>query len=188
MKRFIGRFFKIILIIFCVNCIAVVTGVHVEVPERILLAMAALLGYGILFFLPYCQKKVPMRLLILMGGYELLVVTIWAALIEIVVYVILWHIYRPFWGVIFYIANVLMSVCLLFLLIVNGTLRIIFTSKQGKILHKLFLLFCWWMPFVQKARSVIPDTLLLWYMVSFSEIGSFLITGVECRGIKRADL
>ena len=160
MKRLIGRFLEIVLILFCVNCVSIVTGIPVGVTERIFLAVVALLGLGVLFFLPYYKKQVPMRLVIMMGGYELLVGTVCAALIEVIVYIILWYVYKPFWGILFYIANVLVSVCLLFLLIMNGTLRIIFTSKQGKIVHKVLLLFCWWMPginiycMVSLARSV----------------------------------
>lgn len=81
------------------------------------------------------------RLRILQGGYELLYLFALCFLLEC-----------GFWGLTFTLKsitfwmNALVSILALFLLLMNGLLRIFFSSSQVGILWRILLLLFWWLP------------------------------------------
>lgn len=112
---------------------------------------AALLFVGFVVFniLPSYQKGISARLVALSGGYELL----WCAAVcgtaEVFGYLVLCIQFarQPF-SVATLVVNGIISAVLLFLMALNGCLRILFTSAQLGVAWRVALILLWWVPLV----------------------------------------
>ncbi|BDF71074.1 alpha/beta hydrolase [Oscillospiraceae bacterium] len=114
---------------------------------RIVLAVGLAVWYVVFQIRPRREKAVPKRLQIMIGGYELFLTAGWCAAAECLFYLAL-ALYGspdvPVWLPL--LVNLAVFLPLVFLTVLNGFLRLVFTSVQLGILWRVLLLLCWWVP------------------------------------------
>lgn len=102
--------------------------------------------YLLLHILPRLETGVPLRLSVLIGGYELVLCTAISFVIECGFF--LWLCLGSGWGLSAprLIATGVLALAVHFLTLANGFIRIVATSKQIGILWRVLLILGWWIP------------------------------------------
>lgn len=98
--------------------------------------------YAVLEILPCYEKGLNLRLQILAGGYEIIVSSFWALLIEILFYVWIWGEDKAL------VLNAVIAALVLIVHFLNGFWRIVFTGSQLGVILRLLMLFFWWVPVI----------------------------------------
>ncbi len=130
---------------------------------KILCTSSIVLIYAILEVLPVCEKGLNFRLQVLSGGYEIIVSTFTALVVEIAAYIWICGAGRPqilaIYGseqmnaavpglMVVPIINAVVAGLVLLTHFMNGFWRIVVTSSQLGLGLRLLMLFFWWVPIV----------------------------------------
>lgn len=146
--RWLLRLLKILTILAL--CTLPVWCVRFGWPWPITLAAALMLSvpYILLHILPRKEKGVPVRLNILIGGYELVLCA--ALSLAVAGGFFLWLCLWSHWEltVLRLVMTGILILALHFLLLANGFIRIIATSEQIGILWRVLFFLGWWIPFL----------------------------------------
>lgn len=114
-------------------------------------ALSTLLGVILashyIFFniVPRQRIAAPFRIKILCGGYEITLAAMVCLTLQMVLYIILFTVAPPM-PLQVMVINTLLAFGLLFLLFINGAMRIFFSSSQLGLVSRISLLFLWWVP------------------------------------------
>ncbi|MDR1687659.1 MAG: triacylglycerol lipase [Clostridiales bacterium] len=128
-------------------------------------AVSVLVGFLLIAFyiffniLPCRAKDANARLKILRGGNELIFASLFSSTAEFVFYIVVLVAKIPFSTAIL-ITNAVVSALLIFLMHINGLIRLFVFSSQLGLLRRILLLFLWWVPIV--------NIILLYQFVSIS--------------------
>lgn len=99
------------------------------------------------------NSKLPARLNVMLGGYELFATSALLAAAELAFIIV--SLVRPDYlgekQALTIAANVLVTLLVLFITLANGFFRILFTSKRLRLVPRLLLIFLWWFPVVNIA-------------------------------------
>lgn len=146
--RFLKRTVKIIFLMFLFNLTLVSNVLNLGIPEVVLAALALSVCFIYYNIRPVVVDLPQSRIKILAGGYELMLAIIMCFTLEALLYAYVWF----FAGIEIktHILIINISVCILLMLItlVNGIIRIFFSSGQLGILPRLCLVLFWWLPVV----------------------------------------
>lgn len=149
------RFLRVLLVFVLANLALLET--LAPPPDWLTLPLLfGLLAYYLWFHIrPRRAKGATRRLRALLGGYELLLVAFFVILAEMAFYPLLLatgalHRAVPALGAapdwVFLAANLLLFVPLVGALLVNGFFRVLLTSKHLRVVWRVLLLLCWWVP------------------------------------------
>lgn len=92
-------------------------------------------------------RKVSLRLKIMIGGRVITLYGLLSFFMQIAVFFVLYPYYSDKPSVMLY-ASAVYAVCIVFFILVNGVLRIFFTSKRLAVKRRIFMLLCAWIPIV----------------------------------------
>lgn len=147
---FFERLFKTSLL-FLLGNLLILFGFFISLPTVAnLLISLALIGFFLWFNLrPRSAKISDRRLRLMIGGYDLMVTAGLCLFFQI-----LWYLYLLFFHsglpdlIPTLLANLLFFLPVVFILMINGFFRMLFTSVQIGIVLRIAVLFLWWLPLV----------------------------------------
>ncbi len=142
--KFLRRIRNISVLLLFMNIVMLVWAPLWSVSGFVATTLGKVLITGIVFaiymfleWIPCYEKGLNLRLQVLAGGYEIIISSFWALLIEIGLCI---------WS--FDLVNTIVAVIVLVLHFLNGFWRTVFTSGQLGIGIRLVMIFFWWMPLV----------------------------------------
>lgn len=114
--------------------------------------------YLIINISPYKRNDLPRKLKTLGGGGELILISAVCTVVQLCVYIYLLQIssYKPGTGI--WIGSIVLNVVLLAALLLNGLIRLFFSSGQITTMHRVALIFLWWVPVVNIVAFIIVYT------------------------------
>lgn len=140
------RLFNILGLLLLSNIVLAVNMLH----GRPILSAAAVLVSALFFIVynvnPREKRKYTTRLEVLMGGRELVISSFMIFVLDICLYI--FFISKSGFTLPVIIINEIICLCVILILIFNGTLRMICASTQLSIIKRVTLFFTWWIPVV----------------------------------------
>ena len=126
-----------------------ITNVFSLMPIYTVFFVTVLILFFIIFNInPISVKEIPLKLKIMAGGYSLLISTIAVFFAELLLYLYLYIVSDQTISTMTSINNAIVCLIILFILMWNGLIRIICTSRQLSVLMKILIFFVWWIPLV----------------------------------------
>lgn len=151
--QYVTRLLRVLIVSCLANYLLVCTAV---VPLSGLSAgivlLALLVGYLVINIRPRRAPGATRRLRMLRGGYELLMVAVWSIVATGVLWLWLYSTDRlsgrmpglPAWVPV--VIDLLVWLVVMGPLVLNGFLRVLITCKRLRIVWRVLLLCCWWVP------------------------------------------
>ena len=141
----LGRIINFIIALIMCN-FALISLMLSPMLLRIFIILVIIFAFTMINISPRQGKKIFGHWNVLIGGYELLIITT-MCFITMTASVIFVGIYKSFPATVL-IVNALGALLPLFVMSVNAVIRIFTTSKQLRILMKVLLITLWWLPIV----------------------------------------
>jgi len=145
--KYLWRLANLGLLILIANNVYILKNMQMNFILKSLLIFFIVIVFIFINTLPMAKKKMPIKMQILLGGYELFIYALIGITLEIAltIYFLLNH-FEGTETVILVIANDLMAGFIFFVVIMNGIIRLISTSSKLSIVWKVLLFFLWWVP------------------------------------------
>lgn len=105
-----------------------------------------ILYYLYINIMPIKLKKLSRRLRIMVSGYELIIDVAFSAIIETALYIYMLNIKTIILDMKILIINIIIGACVLIIPLINGLIRMMFTSRDLGVLNRLLIVLLWWAP------------------------------------------
>ncbi|MDO5516029.1 MAG: triacylglycerol lipase [Clostridium sp.] len=145
-SRVWSRLKNIFIFIVLMNSFLIINITEMSSFYYISVILVLLLLYLVVNISPLKKEKLSRRLRIMISGYELIVDCSISAFIEIIFYVsqlIFKYLELDYRSL---VINGLTAIAVLIVPLVNGILRMMFTSRDLGVINRILLLLLWWMP------------------------------------------
>ena len=144
-KRIYFRIRNIIIFTLLMNMILIFNIMKTKILYYII-GIIVLLLYLYINIIPLRLKKLNKRVCIMVSGYELIADSSLAVLIEIILYIFLLNTDNVTINSKNFIINGIAAVCVLIIPVINGFMRMMFTSRNLGIVNRLLIVLLWWAP------------------------------------------
>lgn len=144
-KRIYFRIRNIIIFTLLMNMIFIFNIMKTKILCYII-GIIVLLLYLYINIIPLRLKKLNKRVCIMVSGYELIADSSLAVLIEIILYIFLLNTDNLTINSKEFIINGITAVCVLIIPVINGFMRMMFTSRNLGIVNRLLIVLLWWAP------------------------------------------
>ena len=145
---FLKRLLNICLLLLLSN-IVIITHIYRVKPVLTIIFITALSIFFIVYNInPVKNKGTPMKLKIMIGGSELLTSSIVLFITEILIYLFVYIFSKISISLITSISNTVVCIVIILILMWNGIIRILCTSKQLGLILKIMIFIVWWIPLV----------------------------------------
>lgn len=143
-KKYFYRIRNLIILTFLMNIVLCFNTIDIHKAYLIILTIIFSILYLCMNVMPLKERELNRRLKVMISGYELLIDSITAVIIETIIYIFAiksagkWII----------IINLITALLLIFISLLNGFIRIMITSRQLGVLKRILLILFWWIPIV----------------------------------------
>lgn len=137
-----------VLLLFIVNITFMLNIFKFSVPINIVVIIALSIYFIVYNIIPNLTYTGVKKLKVLKGGYELLINTMVIFGLEVCIYLATVLFFKSVFSVPTLIINALVGLALILIVMWNGIIRIMITSKQLSIIMRVMLFFTWWIPLV----------------------------------------
>jgi triacylglycerol lipase len=153
--RYLRRAISLAVIMAAVNTVPICAYLDFPAYQKILLSMFTISAFIVLNIIPFVRANVSFRLHMLMGGYELVLLTATGVICQVILNVYLFG-HRT--SLTHFTRNIIITDVSAFLFFVvmamNGFFRILLTSAQLRILWRAALILTWWIPIINIVVAV----------------------------------
>lgn len=147
-NRLFFRIRNILILLLLMNSIIIFDFMKTNILYYVIGIIASLLLYLYINIIPLRIKKLNKRVCIMVSGYELIADTSFAVIIEIALYIFLLNYDKFTINSKSLIINGIIAACILIIAVINGFLRMMFTSRDLGIVNRLLIVLLWWAPVI----------------------------------------
>lgn len=145
-KRLWFKFRNILIFTLLMNIVFIFSIVDIRSIYYVIISAALVLFYLYINIKPLKVGKLSRRLSIMISGYELIVDVSISVILEILIYIFILNSEHGWIGVKGLVINGFIAAGILLVSLVNGFIRMIFTSRDLGIINRLLIIFLWWAP------------------------------------------
>lgn len=149
MLKNLRRLLSLCLVVTIANIVLICAFGDFSLTSKILLTILLVSLFAVLNVVPFFRSDVSIRLHLMMGGYELILIAFSGVVVQVILAVKMYgygahlhHFTR------YFIIDNVMAFIVLMILTLNGFTRMMLTSIQLKILWRVALILTWWVPIV----------------------------------------